>query len=465
MPLNDLRDFLALLEGQGELARVRVEVDPLLEIAQITDRVCNLPGGGRALLFERPKGHRFAVATNLFGSATRMAGALEAASFDEIATRMSAALAEHGEGDAQERLRRVLQGGRFAARLTDAAPCRQVAVADPDLRTLPALKNWPEDGGRFLTLPLVFTRDPESGRINCGMVRVQILDKASATLHWSAGSDGARIAQRWGHRGLPMPVAIALGGPPALIYAAAAPLPAQIDETEFAGWLRGEPVTMTPCRSSDLLLPAAAEFVLEGVVHPGECALEGPFGNHTGFYAPAAPAPVLRLETLTHRVDPILPCTVVGPPPMENLYFGRATEKIFLPLIQAEVPEVADIHFLAEGVYHGAALVALTPEGAGRGVEIARRLWRTRLFGASRLLVAIDAGLDPAQRSAVLWRALNQVDPAADVLVEGGRIAVDATDTGGRRRLRADDETVRRVARRWERYGLGADIGENPREV
>jgi 4-hydroxy-3-polyprenylbenzoate decarboxylase len=462
MPLSDLREFLSLLQSRNELARIGIEVDPVLEIAAITDRVCKGEGGGRALLFESVKGHPFSVATNLFGSFRRMAWALDAASLEDHGTRMDEALQAQQRGSTELRLQRLLEEAGFSPRRISRALCREVTAEDPDLLRLPALKNWPGDGGRFLTLPLVFTRDPESGRVNCGMYRVQIYDKNTAGLHWSEGSDGSRHAEAWARRGEPMPVAIALGGPPALIYAAAAPLPPQIAETEFAGWLRREAVEMVECQTCDLEVPAAAEFVLEGYLDPGEIRLEGPFGNHTGFYAPVAPAPVFRLLHLTHRSDPLCPCTVVGPPPMENVYMGRATERLFAPLLKNDFPEIADIHFLAEGIYHGAALIAVRPEAAGAGLDLIRRLWRTRFLRTSLLLVTVDADFDPADRSRVLWRALNQAEPAQDVLLDGGRMGVDATEKKGRSRVCGDAGVLRYVARRWKEYGIGGELGEKP---
>ncbi len=469
MPLSDLRDFLSLLESGGEAVRVGVEVDPVLEISAVTDRVCKSQGGGPALLFEKVKGHPFRVATNLFGSEDRMARALEVSCLDELSARMTKALAAQQGDAAEERLRRAMEGEQFSLRRTAHPPCAELIAEEPDLLSLPALKNWPGDGGRFLTLPLVFTRDPESGRPNCGMYRVQVFDSRSAGLHWSPRSDGARHAAAWARRGEPMPVVIAFGGPPALIYAASAPLPEQIAEVDFAAWLRGEPVQMSACQSCDLEAPAAAEFVLEGYMVPGESRAEGPFGNHTGFYAPAAPAPVFRLLRMTRRVDPILPCTVVGPPPMENLYLGRATERIFLPLLRCDFPEIVDVHFLAEGIYHGAALIAVRPEAAGSGLEIIRGLWRNRLFQGSRLLVTVDADGPPSDRSKVLWRLLNQADPTRDILVEGDRTGIDATEKEGRLRVRADSDVLNLVERRWGAYGIDVDvevdIGEKPREV
>ena len=450
---GDIGAFLRLLENRGEVRRIGAEVDPFLEIAAVTDRVCKTGDGGPVLFFEQVKGHAFPVVTNLFGTLRRTAGAFGVDDVEEIAARLAAGLAS-GEGACAVRLRRLVETPRYLPRKVEAAPCREVILDEPDLTELPALQNWPQDGGRFLTLPLVFTRDPETGRPNCGMYRVQIFDRFTAALHWGKNSGGALHAAAWAARGERMPVSVALGGPPALIHAASAPLPDEVDEAAFAGFLRGAPVEMVPSLTSDLEVPASAEFVLEGYVEPGEMRSEGPFGNHTGFYAPAAPAPVLRVVRMTRRQHPVYPCTVVGPPPMENRHLALATERIFLPLIQADHPEVADIRFFPEVIFHGCALVAVRPEAAGRGLELIRRLWRTPLLRHSRLLVAVDADLDADACSALLRHIANRVDLAEDMLLKDGKLGIDAMDKGWRRRLRPDADVQRKVAERWQEYGI-----------
>lgn len=450
---EDIGAFLRLLEGRGEVRRIGAEVDPVLEIAAITDRVCKTGEGGPVLFFERVKGHPFPVVTNLFGTLRRTAEAFGVDDVEKIAARLAAELAS-GEGASVVRLRRLVETPRYLPRKVEAAPCREVVLGEPDLTEIPALRNWPQDGGRFLTLPLVFTRHPETGRPNCGMYRVQIFDRSTAALHWGKSSGGALHAAAWAARGERMPVSVVLGGPPALIHAASAPLPDEVDETAFAGFLRGAPVETVSSLTSDLEIPASAEFVLEGYVEPGEARVEGPFGNHTGFYAPAAPAPVLRLVRMTRRRRPIYPCTVVGPPPMENRNLALATERIFLPLIQTDFPEVADIRFLPEVIFHGCALVSVRAAAGGRALDLIRRLWRTPLLRHSRLLVAVDAELDADGRSTLLWRIANRVDLPGDMLVEDGKLGIDATDKGGRPRLRPDADVQRKVAERWQEYGI-----------
>lgn len=451
--MHDLRDFLALLDSQGELRQVAATVDAHLEIAAIADRVCKRPDGGPALVFAAVRGHTVPVVTNLFGSVRRMAWALGADNLDTLAGRLAGDLERIGTGMGAERLCRLLGDPRWQPQVSAKAPCQEV-IANAGFSLLPALQVWPGDAGRFLTLPLVFTRDAESGAGNCGMYRMQIFDERTAGLHWGADSDGARHAESWAARGERMPVAVALGGPPALIYAAAAPLPKEVAETAFAGYLQGEPVAMVRCRTCDLQVPAAAEFVLEGYMEPGETRLEGPFGNHTGFYAPPAPAPVFHLTCLTHRRQPIYPCTIVGPPPRENLQMAQATARLFLPLLQIDFPEIRGWQFLPQGAFHGCSILSVGPECGGQGLDLIRRLWATALFRRARLLVTVDADLNPDDGATLLWRLLNQTEPGRDLLVSDGRLGIDATEKEGRARVTADPSVSGQVRERWSEYGI-----------
>ncbi len=448
---DDLRGLLESLEAWGELHRVPVEVDPVLEIAAVTDRVCKGEEGGRALLFEQVRGYRHPVLTNLFGSARRVALALGVEEVAAHAGRLERALAT-ATGTAAERLRAVLARPEHAPRLTRDAPCRQLTAEPPDLLRLPALQAWPGDGGRFLTLPQVFTRDPETGERNCGMYRMQIFDGRTAGLHWRDASDAARHHAAWRRRGERMPVAVALGGDPALTFAAGTPLPPGIDEVRYAGFLRGAPVAMTPCLGADLEVPAGAEFVLEGYVEPAEERREGPFGNHTGGYAAPAPCPVFHLTSMTHRRAAVYPCTLVGPPPMEDCWLAKAGERLLLPLLRVDFPEVVDLNFPIETIFHGCALLSVRSTGDGRA--LLRALWRSRYFQAARLLVLLDEGVNVQQPAQVYWQAVNRVDPARDVIVDGGRIGIDATRAASGGLVEADAETRRLVRRRWREYGF-----------
>ncbi|BCR03088.1 menaquinone biosynthesis decarboxylase [Desulfuromonas versatilis] len=454
---EEFRKFVRSLEARGELTRVRVPVDPLLEIAAITDRVCKSPGGGPALLFEQVKGVRLPVLTNLFGSPGRMAAALGVEDLEEPGRRLAAAIAPLA-GSGAERLQRLLAESHLQPVMVGEAACREVRDESPDLRCLPALKGWPGDGGRFFTQPLVFTRHPESGAVNCGLYRVQVFDARGAALHWSPGSGGAAHYAAWQARGERMPVAIALGADPALVLAAAAPLPAGIDEAVFAGWLRGRPLEMTFSLAGELAVPAAAEILIEGYLEPGEMRPEGPFGNHTGYYAPAAPCPLLHVTAVSHRRDPLCPATVVGRPPMENCWLGRAIERLFLPLLQVDVPELADFRFILEGMFHGCALASVAAgDDPERGKKLLRRLWSGGLLKKARMLAAFDAEVDLRDGSLCLWRAFNNVDPGLDLLVDKGRLGIDATHRDGRPAVEPDPATAALVAARWAEYGIKLD--------
>jgi len=466
MSLKDLRGFISLLEESGELARVTVETDPHLEIAAITDRVCKSPGGGRALLFEKVKGSAFPVVTNLFGSPRRSALALWTDHIQSLADRVAAELAQFPGQPSEERLRLLVDNPRYLPRLVPKPPCHEVVVSQAvDLRMLPALKSWPRDGGRFLTLPQIFTRDPATGRVNCGMYRIQLFDDRTAGLHWGKFSDAARHAAAWRARNKPMPIAIALGGDMALTYAAAAPLPAGIEELAFAGYLRQLPLDTARCLTSDLEVPAQAEFVIEGYVDPGKTLPEGPFGNHTGYYAPPAPVPVMQVTAITHRRDALYPCTVVGRPPMENCYLAKMTERLFLPLLQVDFPEIVELNMPLEGIFHGCAILSICKQEAGQGRRIIRDLWHKGFLRGSKLLVVVDDDVRVQDYSESFWRAINHLDPNRDIMIGGARLGIDATrkgpDEGSGHHwpasVEADDETRQLVDRRWPDYGITLD--------
>lgn len=461
--MKDIRGFLALLEESGDLASIKAEVDPVLEIAEITNRVCKQKGGGKALLFKNVKGYKIPVATNLFGSFQRIAWALWSDHLQQLADRVGKELKAQGEGDAETRLRRLVEKPENLPRLISSPPCQEVVIQGcPDLGILPALKSWPGDGGHFLTLPLVFTRDPGSKRRNCGMYRVQIFGKDRAGLHWAKGTDGARQAAAWQARNKPMPVAIALGGDMVMTYAATAPLPTGVEEASYAGYLRQMPMEMARCVSCELEVPAAAEFVIEGYVQPGETMPEGPFGNHTGYYAPPEPAQVLRVTVITHRKDPIYPCTVVGPPPMENCYLAKATERLFLPMLQIDHPSVVDLNMPLEGIFHGCAVISIRKEVAGQGRKIIRELWTKGFLKKARFMLILDEDVRVQDLSESFWRTINHLDPGRDIIIDGNRIGIDATRKGPDEGLDLDwpptlaqDEVTRMmVDRRWQEYGI-----------
>lgn len=322
-----------------------------------------------------------------------------------------------------------------------------------DLRRLPALHCWPGDGGRFLTQPLVFTRDPDSGQSNCGMYRVQLYGSDQATLRWRPGSGGARHLAAWEKRGRPMPVAIAMGGDPATIYAASAPLPEDADELALAGLLRRRPLAMVPCRTSDLEVPAQAEYVIEGLVHPGQTRQEGPFGNHRGCYDATASAALLQVTSISHRRNPLFPATVAGPPPMESGYLAQLSERLLLALLQADFPAIVDIHMPLETIFHGVTLLAVRSERDGEVAELTRALWRQKPFDKARLLVFFDAETDLRDARGCFWRAVNRMRPERDLLRDGERLAIDATRLPGQP-LVGDPTVDQLLDRRWAEYDL-----------
>ncbi|MFZ3209401.1 MAG: UbiD family decarboxylase [Geobacteraceae bacterium] len=487
MAYRDLHDFMETLERIGELRRVTVEVDPFLEIAAITDRVCKLPGGGAALLFERVKGSEFPVATNLFGSFYRMALALGIADLNEPGRRLAALLADMPGAGLPTKLEGLTRSGEFRRWLPLHVPhgaCHEVLEPIPDLTLYPILQSWPGDGhpdptGRFMTLPLVISRDPESGAANCGMYRVRVFDKTTVGIHFGKDSGGGGHYRKYLERGERMPVAIAVGGDPAVIYAASVPLPHPLEEMQFAGFLRGEPVELTPCRTVPLMVPANAEIVLEGYLEPGERQREGAFGNHTGFYVNAGEVPVARLTCITRRRDVVYPATVVGSPPMEDCYMAKATERLLLQFIREEIPEVADISMPLYGIFHGCAVVSIEKSRPGQAREVMEKLWEGGWLGAARLLLLVDADLPLHDIDRVAWRVLNSSDWRYDLFTAatqagerdsalrrspfGGRIGIDAT-----RKLQSEgmadgwpeeismERTVEmRVTQRWREYGLG----------
>ena len=477
-----LRAFCELLEDRGELRRVSVEVDPELEVTEIVDRVSKGRAADTALLFEQPRGSEIPLAINLFGSASRMAAALGARSLDAVAERLGALLSPElprGVRPALARLRGAMEAVTAAPRRgAGPAPCQQVVRTGEaaSLADLPVLRCWPLDGGRYVTLPLVITRDPVSGGRNVGMYRLQVFDERTLGMHWQIHKGGAEHAERARER---MPVAVALGGPPALTYAASAPLPPGIDELLFAGWLTRQRVRTVRAVSVDLDVPADADIVIEGYVDPAERRREGPFGDHTGYYSLADDYPVLHVTALTMRADPIYPATVVGRPPMEDYWLGHATERIFLPLLRMVQPEIVDYHMPAEGVFHNCVIVSARKRYPGQPAKVCFAVWSTMQLSNAKVVIVVDDDIDPHDLHEVAFRALSNVDPRRDTIVvdgpldvldhggpsfaRGSKIGVDATRKGrldGYARewppdIVMDPRVVALVDGRWPEYGLG----------
>jgi 4-hydroxy-3-polyprenylbenzoate decarboxylase len=459
MAYRDLHAFLERLAEAGELRRIAAPVDPLLEIAAITDRVSKAPRGGTALLFERVRGSALPVATNLFGSPRRASLALEPDGPEAAARRLAGLFDALPEGGTS-----APASHPFGPVVVSSGTCQETAEHSPDLNTLPVLQGWPGDG-RFITLPLVFSRDPATGAANCGMYRVEILDGRTAAIHWRADSGGAGHYREYCRRGERMPVAVALGGDPATIYAAAAPLPDALDEMLFAGVLRGAPVELVRCIDSDLLVPAHAELVIEGYLEPGETVRGGDFGNHTGYYAPGGEVPLLRVTAMTRRRDCVYPATVVGPPPMEDCWLVQAGARLLLPLLRRRLPEITALHLPVEGIFHGCAVVAIDKNSPGQGRRVIAGLWSAGWLKRSRLLVIVDRDVPPDDLSRAAWLIFNNADWQHDLIASGDRLAIDATrklpgEPGGdppRKPLAPDAETVALIERRWREYGFSKE--------
>lgn len=481
MAYKDLQDFIRTLEEKGLLKRIKVEVDSELEITEITDRV--VKAGGPALLFEKVKGSRFPVLTNAFGSMERMCLALGVESLDDIANDigklldMSSYLGLMNKIKSVPKLSRLL---RVFPRKVEHAPCQEV-VEEPDLTALPVLKCWPGDGGPFFTLPLVITKDPETGLQNIGMYRLQVYDKNTTGMHWHLHKDGRRIYEKYKKMGGRMPVSVAVGGDPALIYAATAPLPKEIDETLFAGFLRKAPVELVKCRTNDLKVPAHAEFILEGYVDVDETREEGPFGDHTGYYSLRDFYPVFHVTCLTRKKNPVFPATVVGKPPMEDCYLGKATERIFLPLIKMLAPEIVDMNFPLEGVFHNCVIVSIRKRYPGQAKKVMHALWGMGQMMYTKMIIVVDEDVSPQDLSTVAWKVFNNIDAGRDVVIVDGpldaldhasplphyghKMGIDATKkwpSEGHDREWPDDirmtpEVKEMVNRRWREYGFGQD--------
>lgn len=458
----DLQEFLAMLEQAGELSRVRCPVDADLEVAAIINAVCKQPGGGPALLFENVNGSPFPLTANLFGSMPRLAMALGGWEADAMAAKLRNDLAGSGAENAAVALQMLVSAAGNQAIQVGEAACFEREITSRGLEILPALRCWPGDGGRYLTLAQVITRHPETGVENCGMYRVQLAGPDQALLRCHPGSGGAEHVAAWLALGEAMPVAIALGGPPLLTWLAGMPLPEGVSETTLAGYLCGHPLSMGCCPATRLSVPAAAEIVIEGFIRPGEERMEGPFGNHTGRYAPAVPAPLIRVERVSMRHGAVYPCTLVGPPPMENHHLAARTTALLLTLLQFDNPWVVDLSMPRESIYHGAAMIAVAGDCGLSLAEISRALWSSVLLKKARLLVLLDSDVLLSDLHQVYWHVINAgVWPPANRL-EGQKVVLDARTPPGAARVAMADHTASLVAERWQEYGLPALSGDKP---
>ncbi len=549
MPAPDLQSFVEELEQRGWLKRIRVPVDPLLEITEITDRVTK--AGGPALLFENVAGADMPVLINTFGTRARICLALGAESLEEIATRVKLLVKPEIPTTLIEKLKKLpqlLQLGSLPPRIVKRGMCQEVVLTDQaDLTRLPAIKCWPGDGdlsrntyahiralcqaassagglsdaqsseywrrtlltvnegseharqllagalpsaaallppanqGRYLTLTNVFTKHPETGERNIGMYRVQLLGPRLAAMHWHMHHDGARHYRAYRQRGQRMPLAVSFGGPAVMPYAATCPLPPGIDECLFAGFLNGGAIELTPCVSQpEIEVPANAELVVEGYIDPHDPpVIEGPFGDHTGFYSLADLYPRLHITAITHRRKPIYPTTIVGKPPQEDFWLGKATERIFLPLLQTLIPDIVDYDLPLFGCFHNCAFVKIRKEYPGQARRVMSAIWGAGQMAFTKMIVIVDEEVDVHNEHDVLFHLCANCDPRRDVVISdgpldildhasstcgvGGKIGFDATrklsGEGAVREwpdeLAMSPEIKERVTRRWREYGLG----------
>lgn len=433
MAYRDLSSFLSFLEESGDLVRIRERVSPRLEITEIADRT--VKSGGPALLFTDVEGSAMPVAINVFGTRRRMLAALEIASFAEWDERLDAFLdlkPPDGLLDKLKAIPKVTELASVFPKTVRSGPCQEVVLTGDavDLSALPVLTCWPQDGGPFLTMPLVITKDAASGKTNVGMYRMQVYDRTTTGMHWQKHKDGAGQARGYEKEGRRMEVAAAIGGDPATVFSAVAPLPPGISEFLFAGFLRGEAVSLVPAKTVDLLVPAEAEIVLEGYVDPSERRREGPFGDHTGFYSLDDDFPVFHVTAVTRREKPVYLTTIVGRPPMEDGFMGEAVERLFLPLVKKAIPELVDMHLPVEGIFHNLMLVSIDKRYPGHARKTMHAIWGTGQMMFSKVIVVLDADVNVHDPAEVVWRALTAIDPERDIeLVRG---PVDELDFAAR---------------------------------
>ena len=486
MAFKDLREFIEELESRGLLRRIKTEVDAELEITEITDRVSKMEGEKNvALLFENVKGYDMPVLMNAFGSMERMSIALGVESLDEIADDLRdfmrlPKISLANKMDLVTLIPKMRKAVNFP-KYVKKAPCQEVVEMDnSSLDILPILKCWPEDGGPFITLPLVFTKNPETGKRNVGMYRLQKYDKNTTGMHWHIHKNGAenfRAAKEQGKDRIE--VAVAIGTDPVLTYAATAPLPRDIDEMVFAGFLRHKSVELVKCKTVDIEVPATSEIVLEGYVLESERRREGPFGDHTGYYSLADDYPVFHITCITHRKNPIYPATIVGKPPMEDCFLAKATERIFLPLLQQIAPEIVDINMPLEGVFHDCCVVSIKKTYPMQARRVMHAIWGMGQMMFCKMIIVVDAHVNVQDMKEVWWRVFNNIDAKYDLeMVEGPldvldhsspmakwgtKLGIDATKSWpeeGHTREWPDeivmtDEVKARVDAKWRELGLG----------
>ena len=436
---NSLRDFLARLESEGELIRIKEKVSPILEVTEITDRICKSSDGGKAILFENVDGSDpqlnnsgagVPVLINAFGSKKRMAVALGVDDIEDIVRDIQELIELKPPQNFIEKLKflpRLFEISHYPPKIiTGKATCHEVVLTgdEIDLFKFPILKCWPLDGGRFITLPVVFTKSLKSGKRNVGMYRMQVYDKKTTGMHWHIHKDGAMHYDEYRKAGKRMEVAVAIGTDPVVTYAATAPLPYGIDELLFAGMIRKTGVELVKCKTIDMEVPATAEIVLEGYVEPEELREEGPFGDHTGYYSLKGDYPVFHITAITHRKNLIYSTTIVGKPPMEDCYMGKATERIFLPMLRALNPEIVDIDLPWEGVFHNCVIVSMKKRYPMHARKLMTSLWGSGQMSFSKMILTVDDGINVHNYREIASILLNNINIEKDIFITEGILDV-----------------------------------------
>ena len=484
MGYRNLREFIDFLESQNELHYIDVSVNRDLEISEITDRA--VKSGGPALYFRNVEGFSIPIVTNLFGTHQRMAWALGVESSEELTQKVRDILGivktpPESLFDKLKILKDMADLAKTQPKTISSGPCQEVVKMglEADLNSLPHLKCWPDDGGRFITLPLVISRDPKSGKRNVGTYRMQVYDSHTAGMHWQSHKVGASHYRTGELQNLEkLEVAVALGADPTTMWTGALPLPPDMDEIAVSGVISNSSVQMVKCKTIDLEVPAHAEMILEGYVVPGELREEGPFGDHTGYYSLEDDYPVFHLTAITHKKDPIYPATVVGRPPSEDFFMGKAVERLMLPALQLTLPEVVDINMPAEGVFHNLVIVSMKKEYPGHTRKVMNAIWGLGLMMLAKGIIIVDENVNVQDLSEVAWRVSSNINPNTDLVITegpvddldhssptpkyGSKLGIDATrktEMDGRKRIWPPDvvmseEMKSQVSNRWAQYGF-----------
>jgi 4-hydroxy-3-polyprenylbenzoate decarboxylase len=498
VPFPDFQSFLSELERLDQLRRVKVEVDPVLEITEITDRVSKssaagdapLPRtdpvhggrGGHALLFEKIVGATIPLAINTYGSYRRVRLALGCEDLEDLAARVEQLIKPQVPTTLMEKMKKLpdlIRLAGYGPKIVGKGMCQEVVrTGDASLNDLPIIQCWPGDGGKYITFAGMYTKNPDTGDRNIGMYRAQILGPKVTAMHWHMHHDGARHHRMYAARNEQMPLAIVFGGESVLPYAATCPLPPSVSELLFAGFLNGKGIDLVPCKTIPMEVPANAEIVIEGFVDPKETVLEGPFGDHTGFYSLADQYPVFRVTAITHRRNPVFPATIVGKPPQEDYYLGKATERIFLPLLQMLIPDVIDYHLPMFGAFHNCAFVRIRKEYPYQARKVMHSIWGAGQMMFTKFIIVVDEHVNVHDEQEVLFQVGANVDPRRDTVIvdgpldildhaapycgAGSKIGIDATrklpSEGVVRawpeEMRMSDAIKDQVTRRWQEFGL-----------